>query len=375
MIEDPDLEHMRLAISEAKRSRSEEDDRPHPKVGAVVVRDNQVLASACRGDHTLGEHAEYRALEGMLANETLAGCTVYTTLEPCTARHYPKVPCAERLVDRRIGRVVIGALDPDQRITGQGVLCLRQAGIAVDLFPPNLMAEVEELNRDFIRDRRKKAASTLPDGVKEAGLTAFYPSRDFYSSFRPDAASIARYVSNAAHSVIMVSINLRTGLEFHDLCECLQTSLGSPSERFSATISLLDPYQTELMSVMAPVLNRNSNELASDIQRSLRELCQFRQALSPDVRPRLDIRVHKVLPFGSAILLDHNHPNGRIQIETKPYKAGIQKSFAFEVRRTESSDLYDVLAKSYDKVLDDGTSVQDENQVMKNGGQRLSMEE
>ena len=44
---------------------------------------------------------------------------------------------------------MIGALDPDQRITGQGILRLRRAGIAVDLFSPELMAEVEELNRDF----------------------------------------------------------------------------------------------------------------------------------------------------------------------------------------------------------------------------------
>jgi len=84
--------HMRLAIQEAVRSRGE-DGRIHPFVGAVVVRNGQVLGSACRGedmDHR--EHAEFAVLEKKLRRETLAGCTVYTTLEPCTTRKHPKFP-------------------------------------------------------------------------------------------------------------------------------------------------------------------------------------------------------------------------------------------------------------------------------------------
>ena len=154
MAKSREIEYMQLAIREARRSRPE-DNKTHPCVGAVVVSRDQALASACRGDLAPGDHAEYTALEKKLQNDKLVGCTVYTTLEPCTTRNHPKIPCADRLIERRVGRVVIGALDPDQRITGQGVLRLRRAGIAVDLFPPDLMAEVEELNRDYIRDREQ----------------------------------------------------------------------------------------------------------------------------------------------------------------------------------------------------------------------------
>lgn len=182
---------MRLAINEAKRSQHEDDNCPHPFVGAVIVHGGQILASACRGDQAPGDHAEYTALEKKLKSTTVAGATVYTTLEPCTTRNHPKVPCADRLVERKVSRVVIGMLDPDQRITGQGVLRLRRAGIAVDFFPPNMMAELEELNRSFIREKEgadKAKASILSAGADLGaalthaatglGLTAMYNMRD-----------------------------------------------------------------------------------------------------------------------------------------------------------------------------------------------------
>lgn len=361
MTKDSELEHMRLAIHEARRSRFE-DDRPHPYVGVVVVRDGEVLASACRGDRALGDHAEFGALEKKLASERVAGCTVYTTLEPCTTRNHPKVPCADRLIERRVGRVVIGMLDPDQRITGQGVLRLRRARIAVDLFPPDLMSEIEELNRDFIRDREMHASRSVLVGVTEAGITAFFPSRDYYALLRPDAPTIDRYISFAEHTLTMVSINLMTGLPFNDLCAALKRKLGQVGEQFSATLSLLDPRRQDLMSVVAPVLNSDPTELAQAIRRTVRNLIRFKRTLPTEVQARLDVRVHPALPFGSAILLDHKYPNGRIQIETKPYKVGLQKSLAFEVRKGfGSSGLFDVLVTAYETLLGEGQSVVDEN--------------
>ncbi len=86
-------------------------------------------------------------------------------------------------------------------------------------------------------------------------------------------------------------------------------------------------------------------------------MARFRGRLGKRARSRIDLRIHEAVPFGSAILLDHRLPNGRIQIETKPYKAGYQRSFAFEVARTEPDGLYDVLAASYDALLSDGRSV------------------
>jgi pyrimidine deaminase RibD-like protein len=144
------LEFMQQAVEAARRSISEDDGKPHPKVGAVLSTRGKFVASAFRGESALGRHAEFELLEQKLRDTPAAGSTLYTTLEPCTVRNLPKIPCAERILARRITRVVIGMLDPDQRICGKGVQRLRLGGVQVDLFPPDLMSEVEEMNRDFI---------------------------------------------------------------------------------------------------------------------------------------------------------------------------------------------------------------------------------
>lgn len=148
--DDEDRQFAKLAIEEARQSVSEQDGKAHPMVGAVIVKDGKVLSSAHRGEAP-GNHAEFTALDKKLADEAVFGATVYTTLEPCTTRNHPKIPCVKRIIDRKVARVVVGMLDPDPRITGRGMLALRNANVAIDLFPPDLMTEVEELNRDFKR--------------------------------------------------------------------------------------------------------------------------------------------------------------------------------------------------------------------------------
>ncbi|KWH58824.1 hypothetical protein WM00_08920 [Burkholderia cepacia] len=101
---------MRLAVDLAAKCVSEEN-RVSPKVAAVVVRDGVILASAYRGEMKAGEHAEYTLLERKLQDVDLEGATIYT-LEPCTHRNHPKVSCTDRVIDRKLKRVVIGALDP-----------------------------------------------------------------------------------------------------------------------------------------------------------------------------------------------------------------------------------------------------------------------
>jgi pyrimidine deaminase RibD-like protein len=146
-----DADFCRLAVSEARKSISEDDAKP--MVGAAVARDGSLLATAHRGEIP-NNHAEYIALELKLPEAVLTGSSVYTTLEPCSKRNPPKIPCAVRLVQRKVNRVFIGMLDPNPDIQGHGVRLLRDANIEVQFFPHELMKEIEELNRNFTRKFR-----------------------------------------------------------------------------------------------------------------------------------------------------------------------------------------------------------------------------
>lgn len=77
------------AIGIARRCLSE-PGKISPKVGALVARDGVVIGTAFRGELSPGEHAEFTLPERKLADQTLSGATLFTTLEPCTSRSHPQ---------------------------------------------------------------------------------------------------------------------------------------------------------------------------------------------------------------------------------------------------------------------------------------------
>lgn len=163
---------MMVRAIELARRCAAEPGKISPKVGAIVARNGVVIGEAFRGELAQGEHAEFTLLERKLTDKTLAGATLFTTLEPCTSRNHPKIACADRIVERRIKRVVIGTLDPNHRIRGRGELRLRAAGVEIARFDADLMPEIEELNRDFLREhgprpRRRRTRAETTDPVKE----------------------------------------------------------------------------------------------------------------------------------------------------------------------------------------------------------------
>lgn len=120
-----EIQYMRRALELAKRGIGFVN--PNPLVGAVLVKDGQILGEGYHQRYG-GPHAEVNAV--VSATESLEGATAYVTLEPCS-HHGQTPPCADLLIEHKLSRVVIGNLDPNPLVAGRGVKRLRDAGIQV----------------------------------------------------------------------------------------------------------------------------------------------------------------------------------------------------------------------------------------------------
>lgn len=121
-----DERHMLRAVELAELGRRTAS--PNPAVGAVVVRDGLVVGEGFH-ERPGKPHAEVHALEQ--AGARARGADVYVTLEPCS-HHGRTPPCADMLVSRGVGRVVIAMRDPNPRVAGRGIEVLSSAGIQVE---------------------------------------------------------------------------------------------------------------------------------------------------------------------------------------------------------------------------------------------------
>src|SRR5690348_5671463 len=102
---------------------------PNPAVGCVLVKDDQIIGEGFHA-YELRDHAEIVALKA--AGPAAKGSTAYTTLEPCS--HTGRTgPCADALIEAGVARVVVGMVDPDRNVSGEGVERLRAAGVIVDV--------------------------------------------------------------------------------------------------------------------------------------------------------------------------------------------------------------------------------------------------
>lgn len=124
-----DAHFMRRAVMAAADARLVAP--PNPWVGAVVVAEDGDVATGCT-EPPGGRHAEIVALDNLAAaGASSVGATVYTTLEPCS--HDGRTgPCTTALIDAGVARVVVGIVDPDDHVAGQGIELLRNAGIVVE---------------------------------------------------------------------------------------------------------------------------------------------------------------------------------------------------------------------------------------------------
>lgn len=138
-----DIFYMKKAIQIGKLGQF--TTAPNPNVGCVIVKNNEIVGEGWHkksGSH----HAEIYAL--MMASEKSKGATAYVTLEPCN--YFGKTPpCCDALIKAGIKRVVIAKIDPNPKVSGNGVLYLKKHGISVTTGV--LSKESEKYNKGFFK--------------------------------------------------------------------------------------------------------------------------------------------------------------------------------------------------------------------------------
>jgi diaminohydroxyphosphoribosylaminopyrimidine deaminase/5-amino-6-(5-phosphoribosylamino)uracil reductase len=136
------MDYLGLALDLAEQAKGA--CNPNPAVGAVLVRDGQIVGSG----HTRPRgqaHAEIVALDQ--AADRAAGADLYVTLEPC-CHHGLTGPCTERLIAAGVRAVHCAMLDPSPWVNGGGRAQLERHGIPVTVGEHE--AAARRLNRDYL---------------------------------------------------------------------------------------------------------------------------------------------------------------------------------------------------------------------------------
>jgi diaminohydroxyphosphoribosylaminopyrimidine deaminase/5-amino-6-(5-phosphoribosylamino)uracil reductase len=156
------------ALELAERGRG--TTHPNPVVGAVLVRDGEVVGEGWH-ERKGGPHAEVVALDA--AGERARGATLYVTMEPC-AHHGTTAPCTEAVLRAGVAKVVAGSLDPNPE-AGGGLELLRKSGVEVELADSFSARAQNEAWRTWISLRRPfvvlKLAQTLDGFVSVPGTS------------------------------------------------------------------------------------------------------------------------------------------------------------------------------------------------------------
>jgi diaminohydroxyphosphoribosylaminopyrimidine deaminase / 5-amino-6-(5-phosphoribosylamino)uracil reductase len=170
---DQDRIHLRRALELAAGGHGRVS--PNPLVGAVLVRDREVLGEGFHAE-VGGPHAEVEAIEDARARGIdPRGSTLLVTLEPC-AHQGRQPPCVDAIRDAGISRVVIASDDPSDKASGRGPGILREAGLEVEVVDGDEAEAARLLNQPFRKHARTgrplvvmKSAITLDGRVATAG--------------------------------------------------------------------------------------------------------------------------------------------------------------------------------------------------------------
>jgi diaminohydroxyphosphoribosylaminopyrimidine deaminase/5-amino-6-(5-phosphoribosylamino)uracil reductase len=164
---------------------------PNPMVGAVIVHNGKIIGEGYH--HQCGQaHAEVNAINSVKNMELLKESTLYVNLEPCS--HFGKTPpCADAIIRYGIPKVVIGSIDYHDKVNGNGVRKLREAG--VEVVENVCKSDCEELNKRFF---------TFHQQHRPYIILKWAQTRDGYMDIdRSDSPASTYWITNPALKVLV----------------------------------------------------------------------------------------------------------------------------------------------------------------------------
>lgn len=163
--------YLQRALELARRAFPAEVE-PNPPVGAVIVAEGRILGEGYHRRYG-GPHAEIEALRQVKVPEKLAQAALYVTLEPCCHVGKKTPPCVPAVIQSGIRRVVIGQIDPNPAVRGEGVRQLRAAGVEVLVAPDS--RPFRRLLRHFAINLRFQRPYITLKWAQTAGPTRQFP--------------------------------------------------------------------------------------------------------------------------------------------------------------------------------------------------------
>jgi len=125
---------------------------PNPMVGSVIVYNDIIIGEGYTSPYG-GNHAEVNAINSITDKELLKKATLYVSLEPCN--HFGKTPpCSDFIVKHQIPKVIIGCVDPFDKVAGKGIEKLKKHGCDVEVGV--LEDECIALNKRFFTYHTKR---------------------------------------------------------------------------------------------------------------------------------------------------------------------------------------------------------------------------
>ncbi len=274
---------------------------PNPMVGCVIVYNNNIIGEGYHRQDG-GPHAEVNAINAVHDKILLKNSTLYVNLEPCS--HYGRTPpCVNKIIEHKIPRVIIGAVDPHPKVSGRGINMLKEAGINVNVGISEQLCKT--INRRFYTFYEKKRPFIMlkwaqtTDGFVAPEEDKHCGSRPFWIINKTDRMLVHKW--RAEEQAIMVGTN--TAKKDNPFLDCRNWS-GKKPTRIVLDKTLQLNTKLHLFNKHAPTLvfNATHNETKNNIEYIA---AAFNHSLLNQIMTNLyNKRIKSVMVEGGTILIN-----------------------------------------------------------------------